>query len=145
MQGLKMMKSNLKRYSELIQLPTFQERFRYLELKGKVAEDTFGSHRYLNQALYRSREWKNLKRQIILRDNGCDLGVEGFEINESFIVHHINPITLEQIQRRDPLIFDPENLITTRLITHNAIHYGDESILCMGPVERHANDTCPWR
>lgn len=135
----------LKSYSELIELESFEERFRYLKLSGMVAHETFGGHRYVNQALYRSPEWKRTKNNIILRDYGCDLGVPGYEIHEKFIIHHINPITLEQIVNRDPIIFDPENLITTRLITHNAIHYADESILCIRPTERSANDQCPWK
>lgn len=134
-----------KTYSELIALPTFIERFRYLKIGGKVGAETFGYDRYLNQTLYRSSEWKRFRRDIILRDNGLDLACEGYDIAGPIIVHHIDPITLEDVLRRDPKIFDPENVISTWLRTHNAIHYGDESLLCIGPIERTPNDTCPWR
>lgn len=135
----------IKTYSELITLPTFIERFRYLKLNGRVGEDTFGYERYLNQILYHSHDWKIFKRDIVLRDNGCDLACEGFVIPSRVLIHHINPITVEDILNRAPCVFDPENVITTVLRTHNAIHYGDESLLPMEPVERKPFDTCPWR
>lgn len=135
-----------RRYSELIKLPTFEERFQYLKLDGTVGASTFGFDRYLNQVFYRSPEWKKLRNEIILRDNGCDLGMEGYEIHgQPIIIHHMNPITAEEIEHRDSTIFDPEFLITTVLNTHNAIHYGDESLLPKKPVMRTPNDTCPWR
>lgn len=134
-----------KTYSELITLPTFIERFRYLKIGGRVGVETFGYDRYLNQTLYRSSEWKRFRRDIILRDNGLDLACEGYDIAGPIIIHHIDPITVEDVLRRDPKIFDPEKVISTWLRTHNAIHYGDESLLCIGPIERTPNDTCPWR
>lgn len=136
---------NTKRYSELITIPTYEERFKYLQLKGAVGNDTFGYDRYLNQILYNSPEWKRLRNQIIIRDNGRDLGCEGYEIYGRILIHHMNPITVEDIVSRDPIVFDPENLICVSHNTHNAIHYGDENLLIMAPVERTKNDTCPWR
>lgn len=139
------MSTMIKTYSELIELPTFLERFNYLKIGGAVGKMTFGHDRYLNQILYSCDEWKRFRRGIIVRDGGCDLGCEGHEIYERAIVHHINPITVEDVLRRDPMIFDPENVITTWLRTHNAIHYADESILLLEPTVRTKNDTCPWR
>ena len=139
------MMMNTKRYSELITIPTYEERFKYLQLKGSVGNDTFGYDRYLNQILYNSPEWKRLRNQIIIRDNGRDLGCEGYEIYGRILIHHMNPITVEDIVSRDPIVFDPENLICVSHNTHNAIHYGDENLLIMAPVERTKNDTCPWR
>lgn len=139
------MSTIIKTYSEMITLPTFIERFRYLKIGGQVGKETFGYDRYLNQILYGSDEWKRFRRVIILRDNGCDLGCDGYEIVGKIIVHHINPITVEDVLRRDPKIFDPENAVSTWLRTHNAIHYGDEDLLCTEPIERMPNDTCPWR
>lgn len=136
---------SVKTYSELITIPTFIERYRYLKIGGRVGEETFGYDRYLNQILYRSDEWKNFRRDIIIRDEGCDLGCEGHDIYEKKLVHHIDPITVEDVINRHPKIFDPENVITTRLNTHNAIHYGDESLLIIEPIQRTKNDTCPWR
>lgn len=136
---------NTKRYSELITIPTYEERFKYLQLKGAVGNDTFGYDRYLNQILYNSPEWKRLRNQIIIRDNGRDLGCEGYEIYGRILIHHMNPITVEDIVSRDPIVFDPENLICVSHNTHNAIHYGNENLLIMSPVERAKNDTCPWR
>lgn len=134
-----------KSYSELIQLPTFIERYRYLKLDGTVGEDTFGFRRWLNQVLYSSSEWKSFRREINRRDGGCDLGMPGFEIYGSVIIHHINPITYEDVLYRRDCLIDPENVISTQLGTHNAIHYGDESLLNIVPIERSPNDTCPWR
>lgn len=134
-----------KSYSELIRLPTFIERYRYLKLDGTVGEDTFGFRRWLNQVLYASQEWKSFRREINRRDNGCDLGMTGFEIYGPVIIHHINPITYEDVLHRRDCLFNPENVILTQLGTHNAIHYGDERLLNIVPVERTPNDTCPWR
>lgn len=135
----------IRTYSELITFDTFEDRFKYLQLNGQVCYETFGSNRYVNQALYRSKEWKCFRDKIIIRDNGCDLGVEGYEIHTHIIIHHLNPITLDDIVNRNPCIFDPDNAICTKLSTHNAIHYGDESLLITVPIERTKNDTCPWR
>lgn len=134
-----------KSYSELIQLPTFLERYRYLRIGGVVGAETFGYDRHLNQVLYRTTEWKRFRRDIILRDGGCDLGCEGYDLYEKILVHHINPITVEDVLRRDPKIFDPENVICTSLNTHNAIHYGDEGLLITEPIIRTPYDTCPWK
>lgn len=136
---------SIKCYSELITIPTFIERFRYLKLRGIVGEETFGYDRYLNQILYKTPEWRTFRRDIILRDGGRDLACEGYDIYERIIIHHINPITVEDVLKRHPKIFDPENVVCTVLNTHNAIHYGDESLLWTEPVERVPNDTCPWR
>ena len=136
---------SIRRYSELITLPTYKERFNYLQLNGQVGQDTFGFDRYLNQNFYRSREWKRLRDQIILRDNGCDLGVEGYEIYGRVLIHHMNPITIRDIETMSDYLLNPEYLICTTHNTHNAIHYGDESLLCLGPIERKPNDTCPWK
>lgn len=136
---------SIKTYSELIEIPTFLERYRYLRIGGAVGKETFGYDRYLNQILYKSDKWKRFRREIIVRDNGNDLACEGFQIFGKILIHHINPITVEDVLHRDPKIFDPENVIATTLNTHNAIHYGDESLLMIAPVERSKNDTCPWR
>ena len=137
----------IKTYSELIQLETFEERYEYLRLGGRVGEETFGFDRYLNQKLYKDQEWLSVRDDIIIRDNGCDLGMPGHEIPEGvrILVHHINPITKQDILDRHPKLFDPENLISTIKNTHDAIHYGDESLLITAPIERSKNDTCPWR
>ena len=136
---------SIKCYSELIEFPTFIERYRYLKIGGRVGADTFGHDRYLNQMLYHSGEWLDFRDEIIIRDNGCDLACVGFELQERILIHHINPITVEDVIRRNPMIFDPENVISTCLNTHNAIHYGDESKLVLLPITRTLNDTCPWR
>lgn len=134
-----------KSYSELILLPTFKERFRYLELGGKVGEETFGFQRWANQQLYHSSEWLRFRDDVIIRDNGCDLGVEGYEIAGAVLIHHLNPITYEDVVNRAPCVFDMDNVICTQLSTHNAIHYGDESLLIQMPTQRSRNDTCPWK
>lgn len=134
----------MKTYSKLKKLKTFKERYEYLKLDGQVGADTFGFDRYANQAFYRSKEWKKVRNEVIIRDLGCDLGVEGYEINSKPIIHHLNPITMEQIVNRDPIIFDPENLITVSHRTHNAIHYGDESQVHYEPTERKPGDTKLW-
>lgn len=135
----------IKTYSELICLPSFEERFAYLKLAGSVGAETFGSNRYLNQILYTSPEWRRFRREVIIRDNGCDLGCEGFEIHGKIIIHHINPITLEDILERRLCVFDLENTICTSHNTHNAIHYSDENQIDAIPEERCENDTCPWK
>lgn len=135
----------MKTYSELSKLKTFEERYEYLKESGAVGVETFGFDRYANQALYNSREWKRARDAVIIRDGGCDLGIEGRDIPQNVLVHHINPITMEQVINRDPLIFDPDNLITVSHRTHNAIHYGDKDQLLSGPVERSKGDTCPWK
>ena len=136
---------SLRTYSELVQLPTFRERFEYLKLDGTIGEDTFGFDRYLNQIFYKSKEWAAVRREVIIRDNGCDLGVDGYEIRGKILIHHMNPIRQQDILRRSELLLNPEYLITTVLSTHNAIHYGDEKLLPIVPLERSRNDTCPWR
>lgn len=135
----------IRTYSELIKLPTFKERFRYLKLNGKVAEETFGFDRYLNQQFYKSNEWLELRDRIIIRDCGCDLGIDDREIYKRIIIHHMNPITKYDIINRTDMLLNPEYLICTTKRTHDAIHYGDESILYDLPIERTKNDTCPWR
>lgn len=141
------MNSNLRTYSELITIPTFKERFNYLKLNGKIGESTFGFDRYLNQKFYRLPEWKKIRRFVILRDNGCDLGIEDREIppGEKIIIHHINPISVKDIVNKLDWILDPEYLISTIKRTHDAIHYGDENLLYDEPIERKENDTCLWK
>ena len=136
---------NIKRYSELILLPTFEERYKYLQLNGVIGDETFGFDRYINQMFYRSQEWKQVRDYVIVRDNGCDLGIEGHEIRGKILIHHMNPIGIKDIQQVNKFLLDPEYLITTMLSTHNAIHYGDESLLVKDPIERSKNDTCPWK
>ena len=137
---------SIKTYSEIITLHTFEERYEYLRLGGRVGEETFGFDRYLNQMFYqRDREWKEVRDYVIIRDNGCDLAIEGREINGIIIVHHMNPITIDDIVNRTKYLLDPEYLISTIKNTHDAIHYGDSSLLYTGPIERSINDTCPWR
>ena len=135
----------IKTYSELITFPTFEERYEYLRLKGRVGEETFGFDRYLNQVFYKSKEWRSVRDYVIARDNGCDLGMEGYEIFGQILIHHMNPITKEDILERKDVLLNPEYLITTVKNTHDAIHYGDESLLVTSPIERRKNDTCPWR
>lgn len=136
---------SIKTYSELITIPTFEERFEYLQLKGSVGKDTFGYDRYLNQVLYRSPEWKRLRNQIIIRDCGCDLACDGYDIYGKVLIHHLNPITVEDVLARSRKVFDPDNLVCVSHNTHNAIHYGDVDLLVTGPIIRTKNDTCPWR
>ena len=136
---------SIKTYSELITFLKFEERFKYLKLGGRVGEETFGFDRYLNQNFYKSQKWKSIRDHVIVRDNGCDLGVEGYEIRGKIIIHHINPITIDDIVRESEYLFDPEFLISTTHNTHNAIHYGDENLLTRMPVTRTKNDTCPWK
>ena len=136
---------DIRSYSELITIPTFEERFRYLKLDGRVCEETCGFDRYLNQIFYKSNEWLRVRDLVIVRDNGCDLGIEGREIYGRILIHHMNPITIDDITRRSKYLLDPEYLITTVKNTHDAIHYGDESLLIKGPIERSKYDTCPWK
>ena len=136
---------SIKTYSELITIPTFEERFEYLQLKGSVGKDTFGYDRHLNQVLYRSPEWKRLRNQIIIRDGGCDLACDGYDIYGKVLIHHLNPITVEDVLARSRKVFDPDNLVCVSHNTHNAIHYGDVDLLVTGPIIRTKNDTCPWR
>lgn len=135
----------IKTYSEMILHTTFLERFRYLQIGGIVGAETFGFDRYLNQSLYRTAEWKRFRNEIIVRDNGCDLGCDDRTIYGKILVHHINPLTVEDIVNRHSCVFDPDNVICVSLDTHNAIHYGNEELLMLGPIERKPNDTCPWR
>ena len=136
----------IRTYSELITLPTFEDRYEYLKLNGKIGEETFGFDRYINQQLYqRSQKWKSVRDKVIIRDNGCDLSMEDYEIWGKIIIHHMNPITIEDIERESDFVLNPEYLISTSLNTHNAIHYGDENLLIKAPIERTKYDTCPWR
>jgi len=135
----------IRTYSELILRQTFIERFNYLKLNGIPGQDTFGYDRYLNQIFYNTLEWKHFRRGIIIRDNGQDLGCDNFEIFGKIIMHHITPITADDIKQHKSILFDSENLISTTLKTHNAIHYGDKSLLDSTPINRIKNDTCPWR
>lgn len=141
------MVSMIKRYSDLIKLETFQERFDYLYIGGVVGAKTFGDERYLNQLFYNSSEWKRLRNKIIIRDDGCDLGIPGREIKDSkyIRIHHIDPITIDDIRDRTPKLFDPDNLITCLWQTHQAIHYTGWDGCLKDPVERKPWDTCPWR
>lgn len=141
-----MMKKNIRTYSELSKLKTFRERYEYLKLDGTVGEETFGFDRYINQMFYKSEEWKRIRNYVITRDNGCDLGIPDRKIVDSVIlVHHMNPITKEDIINKNKILLDPEYLITTIKPTHDAIHYGDESLLAEDLVIRSKNDTCPWK
>lgn len=137
--------TNIRTYSELMKLPTFEERFQYLKLNGAVGQDTFGFERYLNQTFYRSKEWKRIRDYVIIRDNGCDLAMDDREIYDRIYIHHMNPIIANDILNESEFLLDPEYLICTTQRTHNAIHYGDESLLYQGPIERTPNDTCPWK
>jgi hypothetical protein len=134
----------IRTYSELHRLDTFEERYHYLRLGGLLGLRTFGFDRWVNQRFYKSQEWKSTRNLIILRDNGCDLGVLGYEIHSGLLIHHMNPISLDEIKHGDESIIDPNFLITTSLRTHNAIHYGDEDLLPRGPIERKSGDTTLW-
>lgn len=136
----------MKSYRELIEIPDFHDRYEYLKLSGQVGDSTFGSRRYLNQMLYKYPEWRSIRNKVIERDKACDLAHPDFEINDQpAYIHHINPITIDDILNRDSKVFDLNNLITTTFDTHQAIHYGSERMLPKLPVERRPNDTCPWR
>ena len=132
-------------YKELSRIESYEERFRYLKLVGQVGESTFGFDRYLNQIVYSSKRWKQVRNAVIIRDEGRDMGVEGYEIQGRIVIHHMNPISVEDVEKDSDFIYDPEFLICVSPITHNAIHYGDESLLPKGPVDRFPNDMCPWR
>ena len=136
---------SIRTYSELILLPTFEERFKYLQLNGRVGDDTFGFDRYINQNFYKSAEWKRIRDQIIIRDNGCDLALEGCEIYGRILIHHMNPITVKDVELSTEYLMNPEYLICVTHNTHNAIHYGDEKQIITGPIVRTKNDTCPWK
>ena len=137
--------TDIKCYSELMLLPTFQARYKYLRLNGEVGKETFGFDRYMNQFFYRSPEWRRVRDFVITRDEGCDLGIPCRDIFGRIVIHHMNPIRPEDIRNRSDLLLDPEYLITTIHDTHLAIHYGDEHLLLQEPVERRPNDTCPWK
>ena len=136
---------SIRTYSELIAFPTFEERFKYLQLNGQVGESTFGFDRYMNQVFYRSQKWKSIRDFVIIRDCGCDLGVEGYDIYGKIIIHHMNPLSMRDIETESDFLLNPDFLICTTHNTHNAIHYGDENLLIKMPIERTRNDTCPWR
>ena len=136
---------NIRTYSDLSKLTTFEDRYNYLRLNGFVGKETFGFDRYLNQVFYKSAKWRSVRDFVIVRDNGCDLGVEGREIYGKIIIHHMNPITIKDIEQESDFLLDPEFLISTVHETHNAIHYGDENLLIRAPIERKPNDTGPWR
>ncbi len=133
----------MRNYNELIQLSSFSERLQYLRLDGIVGKDTFGFDRYLNQQFYKSRQWKSIRNAVIIRDNGCDIGIDGCEIFGKILIHHMNPITAEDIYHQSDILINPLYLITVSHDTHNAIHYG--SVVSNEVVERSPNDTCPWK
>lgn len=135
----------IRTYRELIRIPSFEERYEYLKVAGIVGEPVFGLNRYVNQALYSSPEWKRVRHQVIVRDNGCDLAHPDFEINDRIYIHHLNPLTLEQLENGDDEIFDMENLVCTSYDTHQAIHFGSAQMLPQLPIERRPFDTCPWK
>lgn len=135
----------LRSYSELKQIKTFKERYHYLRLAGVVGRSTFGFDRYINQLFYNTGRWRSTRDRIIIRDNGCDLGIEGYELEYRIIIHHMNPITKKDIELDREYIYDPEFLISTSSNTHTAIHFSDESLLPQLPIIRKKNDTCPWR
>lgn len=134
----------IRRYSELESLKTLEERYVYLRLSGSVGKTTFGWDRYFNQRFYHSTEWKSIRDKVIIRDCGCDLGIPGFEINDKILIHHMNPIWIEDLNRKNPDILNPEFLICTSPMTHQAIHYGDKSLLPQVPIIRHPGDTKLW-
>lgn len=136
---------SIKTYSELIALPTFEERYEYLRLNGRVGEDTFGFDRYLNQNFYRSAEWRRIRDRVIIRDNGCDLAIDDRIIYGKILIHHMNPITDKDLFNLSDILLDPEYLICVSHNTHNAIHYGDGERLVKDPIVRTKNDTCPWK
>lgn len=136
--------SKIRTYSELRRIETFEERYDYLSLKGVVGENTFGFDRWVNQRFYRSYEWKFIRNRVIIRDYGCDLGIPGYEIHTGLLVHHMNPVSLQDIEDGREWILDANYLITTSLPTHNAIHFGDESLLPRGPIVRQPGDTKLW-
>jgi hypothetical protein len=140
----RLMSSRIRAYSQLRRLETYAERFRYLALRGAVGEATFGFDRYINQQFYTSKQWRSVRNEVIARDNGCDLGIDGYEVHNRIIIHHMNPMKVEDISSGDSNVLDPEFLITTTHVTHNAIHYGDERLLPRPLVERRPGDTKLW-
>lgn len=134
----------IRSYSELRRLDTFEDRYEYLRLRSSVGQSTFGFDRYINQQFYRSTQWKQIRDHVIARDQGLDLGVDGYEIYDKIIIHHMNPMTIDEIEHGDSSILDPNFLISTTHRTHNAIHYGDSSLLVKPLIERHFNDTKLW-
>ncbi len=134
----------IRTYLELRHLETFEERYEYLKMKGSVGERTWGYDRWINQRFYKSNEWKRVRNHVILRDNGCDLGIPGYEIYSGLLIHHMNPLLIHDLEEGDQSVIDSNFLITTSLQTHNAIHYGDESLLPRGPIERKKGDTTLW-
>lgn len=141
----KTMTMMIRTYTELTKLKTFEERYRYLKLVARVGDETFGFDRYLNQQFYHSQEWKSIRNEIIIRDNACDLGIPGREMSSRIIIHHMNPITKDDLIHQSDFLLNPDYLICTSKKTHSAIHYGDESLLFEGIIERTKDDTCPWR
>lgn len=137
--------TKIRTYSELITIPTYEERFEYLRLDGLVCEETFGFDRYLNQIFYNSGEWRSLRNDIIIRDNGCDLAMEDYDIHGRIYIHHMNPIAITDILTQSDFLLNPDFLVCTAFRTHQAVHYGDISLLSTAPIERTRNDTCPWR
>ena len=135
----------IRRYSDLAQLTTFKDRYEYLRLNGQVGQDTFGFDRYLNQKFYKSKEWKQVRDYVIVRDNCCDLAMDGYELYGRIYIHHMNPLTSDDIKHSSDFLLNPEFLITVSLKTHNAIHFGDEDQLPQVPIERTKYDTCPWK
>lgn len=135
----------IRTYSELKRFDTFIDRYNYLKLAGRVGIETFGIDRYINQGLYKSKKWRRIRDEVIIRDEACDLGIPRYDLYDRIIIHHMNPITMEDIEEENPDIFNPEFLICTSFMTHNAIHYGDESLLPKEPIERKPGDTCPWK
>lgn len=135
----------IRTYSELRKIKTFEERFEYLQLKGKVGVETFGFDRWINQNFYKSPEWRTVRDKVIIRDGGCDLGIEDREILDSIIIHHMNPISIDDFRDQSDWLLNPDFLITTMLSTHNAIHYGNKDLLILDPIVRTKYDTCPWK
>lgn len=140
-----MNQKTIRTYSELINIPTFEERLQYLRLYGNVGEDTFGFDRYLNQIFYSSPEWKKVRQYVITRDMGCDLGIDGYEISGKILIHHMNPLSKEDILNKTEFLLNPEYLICTSYDTHQFIHYGNRELVNRDPIIRTKNDTCPWR
>lgn len=135
----------IRSYRELIRIPDYYDRYEYLRLNGIVGESTFGWHRYINQMLYKSKRWKSTRDKVIIRDNGCDLGHPDFQIYDKILIHHMNPITIEDVEEDRDCVYDLDGLICVAFNTHNAIHYGDRSLLPALPIERRPGDTCPWK
>ena len=140
-----MNQKTIRTYSELINIPTFEERLQYLRLYGNVGEDTFGFDRYLNQIFYSSPEWKKVRQYVITRDMGCDLGIDGYEISGKILIHHMNPLSKEDILNKTEFLLNSEYLICTSYDTHQFIHYGNRELVNRDPIIRTKNDTCPWR